>query len=540
MLLLGGIVAVAEPAAAAEPPEIRITPDLPTGWLTGGTYPLEIKASSSVGISRLEISAPTVMLSKPAVLRCGSALMPSPCVTVSTGYTLKTSRLQDGVGELLVRAVDRASDEWIARFPVRVDHTAPAPVVGLASLGAPGWRAHNGFDVVWATPAQDLGSALTAVRYELCPLSGVGDCLTSERSYTGTPRIDGLAVPHSGVWRLRVAMRDEAGNVDLATEASTILSLDAEPPRVELTSSASDYPVMVELQADDPDSGVAQTTIEARRLGEWRVLDLKAGSHAVGVLDDGTLPDGLYEIRGRAIDAVGNERTVSTLASGSPVTVRLPLRQNSRLRSGIRTARGKLESRALLDYGARPVLRGVLADDSDRPLAGAAVEVSERQDLPGAPWRHIATVRTSAAGDFAYRARRGTARTIRLEYPGSSTTRPASAEVVLRVRGYSTLRANRKVLRNGDSVVLSGQLRGREIPRSGKLLTLQARVPGGWRTFGTARARAKDGRWSYRYVFTRTPTTARYTFRAVVPREAAYPYVAGTSSRVSVLVRGSG
>jgi hypothetical protein len=86
--------------------------------------------------------------------------------------------------------------------------------------------------------------------------------------------------------------------------------------------------------------------------------------------------------------------------------------------------------------------------------------------------------------------------------------------------------------------VLSGKLKG-QIPETGKLLTLQARIPGGWRTFGTPRARSKDGRWSYRYTFTSTPTTAHYTFRSVVPQEDAFPYVTGASRLLRVVVRGA-
>lgn len=52
------------------------------------------------------------------------------------------------------------------------------------------------------------------------------------------------------------------------------------------------------------------------------------------------------------------------------------------------------------------------------------------------------------------------------------------------------LKVNRKRARNGQSVVFSGSLLGRPIPAVGKVVALQAKVRGKWRTFATPRARA--------------------------------------------------
>ena len=89
------------------------------------------------------------------------------------------------------------------------------------------------------------------------------------------------------------------------------------------------------------------------------------------------------------------------------------------------------------------------------------------------------------------------------------------------------------------TVVLRGRLLGRPVPAAGKVVTVQAWTTRGWRTFGTARARARDGRWAYRYTFTGTATTSRYRFRAIVPLEESYPYVTGSSPVAAVIVRGA-
>jgi hypothetical protein len=149
----------------------------------------------------------------------------------------------------------------------------------------------------------------------------------------------------------------------------------------------------------------------------------------------------------------------------------------------------------------------------------------------------VTTITAGASGKFAFRPGGGPARTLRFEFAATPTARSAATEIELRVRAQTSLTASKRRLRNGETVVLRGTLKG-AVPATGKLLTLQARIPGGWRTFGTSRARAKDGRWSYRYRFTRTSTTSRYTFRAVVPRDAGFPYVTGTSRHLSVVVLG--
>jgi hypothetical protein len=75
------------------------------------------------------------------------------------------------------------------------------------------------------------------------------------------------------------------------------------------------------------------------------------------------------------------------------------------------------------------------------------------------------------------------------------------------------------------------------VPGGGKLIDLQAHYRGRWRTFATPRTGA-GGRWSFRYRFEATRGVVTYRFRAVVPREAAYPYELGRSRVVAVKVRG--
>jgi hypothetical protein len=291
---------------------------------------------------------------------------------------------------------------------------------------------------------------------------------------------------------------------------------------------------------------VAEVAIEARRRGEnvWHALPVVGKEHAVTVLDDDLLSAGTYEIRGRAIDAVGNERSTAAWPSGAPVLVQLPTRLGSRMTAGMRASRSKkgtvrLDPRPLVPFGKAVTLRGVLTDETGRARPGATVHVSELTATAGAAWRPVAALRTDRSGGFVYRARSGVSRTVRFAYAATPTARSASIDVTIRVRATSTLTANRRRLRNGDTVTLRGTVKGRPIPHTGKLVILQARIPGGWRTFGTARAHAESGRWAYRYTFTQTPTTSRYRFRVLVPQEEGFPFTTGSSPLLQLVVRGS-
>jgi hypothetical protein len=92
-------------------------------------------------------------------------------------------------------------------------------------------------------------------------------------------------------------------------------------------------------------------------------------------------------------------------------------------------------------------------------------------------------------------------------------------------------------VRNGESVIFSGRLLGRPLPEGGKLVDLQVKLRGRWRTFAAPRADSA-GRWSYEYRFEATRGLVRYSFRARIRREAAYPYELGHSRIVRVTVRG--
>ena len=393
---------------------------------------------------------------------------------------------------------------------------------------------------------------VAAAEYVLCPEANAPyneiGCVSGHREGRDITRLDEIALPSDGAWRLRVALRDAAENFDLDRGADVDgLRLDTLPPEAAFLPLAAETPTQVRLAVSDATSGLAGAEVEARRLGDvtWRTLRTELTDRgAVAAVPDEILPDGTYELRAHVVDRAGNQRTLTTLGDGTQMSMTLPLREASRLLAGQPVRRGKARHRTVLEprpharFGSSVQLHGSVHDVAGKPRGGAQVRVLERVDLPGMPWRQVASLHTSSKGAFSYRASPGPARTLRFRYDGSATSRPAEADVELRVRADSTLVPDRTRVRNGDSVVFRGRLRGRPLPARGKLLALQAFTARGWRTFATPRASESDGRWRYRYRFTGTTATVRYSFRVVIPRESSYPYAAGSSRVAKVLVRG--
>jgi hypothetical protein len=163
---------------------------------------------------------------------------------------------------------------------------------------------------------------------------------------------------------------------------------------------------------------------------------------------------------------------------------------------------------------------------SGTPIAGAQIDVAVRARMRGATYAPAGGVGTDAAGRFSVRLPPGTSRTIRLRHGTSQAT----AEVV--TPAQVRLVADPRTTRNGRAVRFGGRVSGTSAPTR---VELQAWSAGKWIPFRTVALR--KGLFQARYRFTRTAVTTRYRFRAVVHDDADFPFAAGRSPVVFVLVR---
>ena len=269
-----------------------------------------------------------------------------------------------------------------------------------------------------------------------------------------------FTVPGPGQWRAYVWLRDAAGNESSAYAADSILRYDDTPPSVTIRAQSPNEPAVVRIRATDTLSSLAVRELLIRRRGQSSWISLPTTPDRDGFsafVDDERLERGVYELRARAVDEAGNERTADKREDGTFARLALPLRIQTRLAVGrpkrvrARGSGGKRRYRIVLierprsRFGHTIPLRGRLTSPGGNPLAGKEVEVSEQTKVPGAAWRPIATLRTSQSGRFTFRALRGPSRTLRFRFGGSPDgPRPQRARETQSARVDDTPRQSRR------------------------------------------------------------------------------------------------
>lgn len=520
------------------------------GWVSG-TQRVSFDATDNTGIKDVRVFIDGRLMAQagrgcdPSGKTCPD--WPGAALDVATG-----NGIADGMHDLGLEAIDRGDNRGSVSRKVRIDNTAPAAPVDPTVDRGEGWRETNAFTVRWTNPSQNA-APITGADYRLCPVRGApAQCVSGGRTGANLSELKDLAVPRAGDWTLKVWLRDAAGNAREETAAPPLtLGYDPDPPTLALRAQDPEDPARVRVEASDAISGIARGEIELRREGKdaWRPVaaQLEDGGFSA-MLDDEHLHDGVYELRARAWDAAGNERSTDRRVSGEPARLTLPVRIKTRMRVGKRRtlrARGARRGRRvaylrrpLVGQGRRVRIHGRLTAPGGNALAEVDVEVAARLAITGVDFQPVATLKTSRTGRFSYLVPAGPSRILRFRYPGAAKIRPQTREIHVRVRGESTVHVDRRRVVNGEPVTFSGRLRGGFVPGSGKLLELQFRDRGKWRTFRTLRAAPSDGRWSYTYRFDGTRGTRTYRFRLRIPRENEYPFSTGRSCRVAVTVRG--
>ena len=476
--------------------------------------------------------------SMPDWVRCNFT-RPRPCVdVVPGGFDLNTATLPDGTHRIDVEAVDAGGNPAQVGRSIQVDNSIPAKPEGMAVGGGEGWRGTNRFDLAWTNPPGQVAPIVRA-RYRLCPVRGA-NCVEGAGEGQDISTL-AVHVPEPGEWIARVWLEDAAGNHDPARAGDAVrLRFDDEAPTAVFEDQDAGDPRAVRVQVADAGSGPADGSIELRRLGTGSWIDAGgrlSGSRLETRVDDLGLPDGTYELRVRVRDVAGNERTGTRRADGSPMRLVLPLRAAGRIAVAPPPCRRKQRRRCrpLQTFRNDAVMRVRLTAGSE-PVRFGLVSVFARPRTGGA-FAPLASVRTDADGRLSIPAGRGPSRTLRFRWAGTDTAKPASADAQVLVPARTSITLDRRRVLNGEAVTFSGRLLGRPLPDGGKLVDLQVKLRGRWRTFAAPRADSA-GRWSYLYRFEATRGLVSYSFRARIRREAAYPYELGHSRTVRVTVRG--
>jgi hypothetical protein len=170
------------------------------------------------------------------------------------------------------------------------------------------------------------------------------------------------------------------------------------------------------------------------------------------------------------------------------------------------------------------------------------VQVVSRPSRGALGRARVDSVGTGQHGGFRLRLPAGTSRRIAVVFRGEARLAPASRRpLTLRVRGGVELRAEPRVLRTGEAVVLWGRVRtlGAPLPRRGKLVAIQyyESAAGRWRPVLVTRT-DHSGHFRASYRFRYIAGTANIRLRAVALAEDRWPYAPGASPPLSVRVTG--
>jgi hypothetical protein len=188
---------------------------------------------------------------------------------------------------------------------------------------------------------------------------------------------------------------------------------------------------------------------------------------------------------------------------------------------------------ATVGFGRSATVSGRLANNAGDPIRGASLCVKMATIGVDQQAAAVGSVSTDAEGRYRYEVPPGPNREVVVGYRHDAVQ--VAREVLYYAHAKPSLRVSSARVANGDRVRFRGALPGPS--NAGRVVVLQAGTVGSkrWITFRKATSKAK-GVFGAGYHFTRTTRRTRYKFRAVVPRQAGYPWVAGQSKPVKVLV----
>lgn len=193
-------------------------------------------------------------------------------------------------------------------------------------------------------------------------------------------------------------------------------------------------------------------------------------------------------------------------------------------------------SRARLRFGARPTISGWLGRPNGDALAGQPVEVMAAPANGSGHFRLVRTVRTAGNGTWAARLRAGPSRVIEAIYSGNSQSAPTISNAArVNVRARPLLRVEPRHTHWGDTIRISGGLRGGYIPPSGELVVLKIGWRGGSAEIGHVYTNEAGG-FSVNYTFLRGTGSESYRIWGQTVRESDYPFTPARTKRIRIRV----
>ncbi len=466
---------------------------------------------------------------------------------------VNTAVFGDGPHQALACATDFAENRrCTSSYTVRIDNNPPVHPKAVSLDGGEGWRRLNDFDLDWENPDQGAASPIAGASWRLLGTAGYD---SGVRFAAGRDRrsLANLSVPAAGSYSLQLWLRDEAGNEAPGSAVTVPLRLDDVSPELAFATAQPEGQVVAEVA--DADSGPASGQILYRRVDadRWTELPTKLEpGEAAGKADlVAPMPDldtGTFVFRADAGDAAGNGASTSLRADGTQMAIRRvpPPRApkaKSRLFARLRGGHGRGDS-LTVPFGAPALVSGRLMRAADGAgIAGREISVVSHPSRGALVSIAVAAARTGEQGGFELRLPPGPSRRVTVSFAGDGGLEAASRPgLELRVRSGVSLHAGPPDLRTGQALRLAGRVKtwGAPIPRRGKLVAIQylEQATHRWRPVLVTRS-DHHGRFRAHYRFRYVSGRAAIRLRASVLAEERWPYAPGSSSPLTIHVKGS-
>jgi hypothetical protein len=482
----------------------------------------------------------------------GTAMRPCPNeATAQQG--VNTAVFGDGSHQVLACATDFAENRGCtSAYTVRIDNNPPVHPKAVALAGGEGWRRVNDFDLSWDNPDQGAASPIAGASWRLVGDAGYdsGVKFAPGRDRRG---IANLSVPATGSYSLRLWLRDEAGNEAPSSAVTVPLRLDDVSPELSFATAQPEGQVVAEVA--DAHSGPAGGQILYRRLDadRWTELPTKllpgdTAGEADLVVPMPELGTGTFVFRADAADAAGNTASTSLRADGTQMAIRrvppprVP-KAKSRLFARLRGGHGRGDS-LTVPFGAPALISGRLTRAAEGSGVGdREIRVVSHPSRGALVPNGVAATRTGEGGGFELRLPPGPSRRVTVSFAGDDGLEAASRPCLeLRVRSGVSLSVAPPTLRTGQALRLAGKVmsRGAPIPRRGKLVAIQylEQATHRWRPVLVTRS-DHHGRFRAHYRFRYVSGRAAIRLRATALAEERWPYAPGSSTPVTVRVKGS-
>ena len=458
----------------------------------------------------------------------------------------------DGPHQALACATDFAENRrCTSSYTVRIDNNPPVHPKAAGLAGGEDWRRVNDFDLGWENPDQGAASPIAGASWRLVGDAGYD---SGVKFAAGRDRnsLANLSVPATGSYSLRLWLRDEAGNEAPSSAVTVPLRLDDVRPELAFATAQPEGQVVAEVA--DAHSGPASGQILYRRVDQerWTELPTKLLPGDTGEADlVAPMPElgaGTFVFRADAGDAAGNTASTSLRADGTQMAIRRvpPARvpkAKSRLFARLRGGHGRGD-RLTIPFGAPALVSGRLTRAADGAgIADREIRVVSRPSRGALIPLAAAAVRTGEQGGFELRLPPGPSRRVTVSFAGDGGLEPASRPgLELRVRSGVSLHVGPQSLRTGQALRLAGKVMtwGAPIPRRGKLIAIQylEQATHRWRPVLVTRS-DHHGRFRAHYRFRYVSGRAAIRLRATALAEERWPYAPGSSSPLTIHVKGS-